>query len=134
MCSSNNHPGRKFTSKQYEIARKIYSQYHPMKNIETVNKNITTRKIKQNIKLIEYTNNLPLCLCGCGDRVKKHDRKYLYNHWNRSELVRRGFNTEVRQHLSQVAKQRINNLDENIKRERLLRSLHSPHIDHKKRG
>lgn len=135
MCCSNRYNnGRIYTSKQYEIARKLYSKYHPMKDPDIVLKNINTRAIKQHEKKANYLKSLPLCLCGCGNQVKKHDRKYLFGHWDRSVSAQQGFTSEVKQHLSNVASQRINNLSESEKHNRLFKSLHSPTIDHKKRG
>jgi hypothetical protein len=132
MCTYNAHK-RKYTSKQYAIARKYFSDNHPMKCPEIRNKVSETHR-KRGLLCKEIRElSLPLCMCGCGERVKSKYSKYRYNHWDHS-VTKKGFTREVRDNLSRIAKKRIKSLSENEKKIRLEKSLRSDKIDHVKRG
>ena len=133
MCYHNTQ-NRKITSRQFEVARKEYSINHPMKNPETRLKVSESHK-KRNRQLNQIKlENLPACLCGCGNKVSNEKYKYLYNHWDRSKTVISGFTKEVRQQMSLKAKLNISQMSLEDKKNRLNKSLHSSKIDHIKRG
>jgi len=132
MCTYNTHK-RRFTSRQYEVARKYFSENHPMKSKECRDKvalalrerGIITKQLREQL--------LPLCQCGCGKKVKTKYHQYLYNHWDRS-VTKSGFTKEVREQLSEKAIKRISSLTEEEKKDRLQKSLHSERVDHIMRG
>lgn len=132
MCIHNKHI-RITNSKHFQNARIEFSKNHPMKNGEIKNKTINSIKKQNEIKRLIKIKSLPFCKCGCGNKVKSKKTKYLYNHWDRKNIAK-GFTPMVREHLSKVAKQKINSLSKEEKQKRLKNSLHSSIIDHKMRG
>jgi hypothetical protein len=132
MCTLNTHK-RQFTSRQYDVARKYFSENHHMKSKECRDKvalalrkkGIITRQLREQL--------LPLCKCGCGKKVKNKYHQYLYNHWDRS-VTKSGFTEEVRKRLSEKAIKRILSLTDEEKKDRLQKSLHSEKVDHIMRG
>jgi len=133
MCFHNS-KNRKTTSRQFEIARKEYSINHPMKNPETRLK-VSESHQKRNLILNQIKlENLPICLCGCGNRVNIKKNKYIYGHWDRSKVVSAGYTLEVRQQLSSKAKLNISQLSAEDKKNRLKKSLHNQNVNHIERG
>ena len=132
MCSKNNHK-RHYKSADYETARKAFSENHPMKDPKIREKLSNSLKKRGLIKKREREDSLPLCLCGCGNKIKNIRNKYLYNHWDHT-TTKKGFSDHVRKHLSIIAKKRIGGLSEEERADMLKKSLHSGNIDHIMRG
>lgn len=132
MVTYNKH-NRRFTSRQFEVARKTFSENHPMKNKATRDKVSAALRERGIITKVLRNQDLPYCMCGCEKRVKTKYQRYLYNHWDRS-VTKTGFTTEVRKILSDKAIQRIKSLTDEEKTARLQKSLHSVNVDHIMRG
>ena len=162
MCTSN-HPKRNFTSRQFAIARRMFSENHPCKNPNTVekikkthllNKEKNTQKRKErkenNKVTIQQRNilrrkTLPFCACGCNNNVTHKRHKYIKGHqykfidytkgYDRSKLDYNKINTkEVIEKRRQGIKNKISQLSEEEQHKRLLNSMHGKHVDHIKRG
>lgn len=133
MCANGINQKRFYKSKEYDLARRYFSENHPMKNPEIRNK-VKKSHLKRSLilKRLKY-ESLPLCKCGCGCKVKDKRYKYLYNHWDHT-TTKKGFTSQVKGKLSTIAKERIEKLSDNEKKERLKKSLHNSNVDHIMRG
>lgn len=133
MCYHNS-VNRKTTSRQFEIARREYSFNHPMKS-QSIRLKVSETHKKRNLILNKFKlENLPFCLCGCGNRVTNKKNKYIYNHWDRSKIVSQGYTLEVRQRLSAKAKSNLSQMSSKDKEDRLKKTLHSQTVNHLERG
>lgn len=128
MCRMSSNQQRRFTSFQYENAKKYFSKYHPAKD--------ATVKLKISESLKEYYINNPkplvrekrYCMCGCEKYFfcRPHETKKYYHcsHTPKTLESRKKQSTSLKSHISSLSK------EEQIVR--LNKSLFL--CDHKKRG
>jgi len=129
-------------SSKYELARKLFSENHPTKNKDIVEKirnstikyyesDIYQEKRKKTVKYVE-------CRCGCGSMIEYHgndipkflnmDHYRLYLKSDNKPAVK----IETREKQSLVAKTRIENLTTEQRKERIQKSFLS--CNHEERG
>jgi hypothetical protein len=129
-------------SARYELARKLFSENHPTKNKDIVEKirNSTIEYYKSDIyqekrkKTAKYVE----CRCGCGTLIEYHGNdipKFLnmkhYRLYLRSDN-KPPVKIETRKKQSNIAKTRIENMTTEQRKERIKKSFLS--CDHEERG
>jgi hypothetical protein len=133
MCIHHT-DNRKINSRQFERARKLFSEFHPMKNTDT--KNMVSEKLKifNSKRRKERMSQMKMC-ANCHIRqvrtkyAKMCSKSCFYESRKGSKM-----STESNLKRSVAATTFINSLTEQQKRDRLLKNLHSNNIDHTKRN
>lgn len=124
MCTSSGNQNRYF-SKNYEIARKLYSENHPCKNDDV------KKKISDSLKEYNKNNKKPsnlvtrTCECGCGETFEV--KPYIKKRFVGRHALRVRDTTKMKETL----KATLNNMSDEEKQNRIKNSLMK---DIKKRG
>lgn len=132
MCIHHT-DNRKINSRQFERARKLFSEFHPMKNTDTRNAVSEKLKIFNNKRREERKSQMKMCVnCHVRQVKTKYAKMCSKNCFYES---RKGVKMSEESNLKRsiAATTFINSLTEQQKKERLLKNLHSNNIDHIKR-
>jgi hypothetical protein len=129
-------------SSRYELARKLFAENHPTKNNNIVKKMShslieyykSDLYIEKRKKAVKYS----ICKCGCGSSIEYYGKNIpLFLNMEHYRIYQRSndkppVSNETRQKQSNIASQRLANMTDEQRRERMLKSTYS--CDHIERG
>lgn len=133
MCIHHT-DNRKINSRQFERARKLFSEYHPMKNTDTKNKVLEKLKIYNSTRREDRMSQMKMCAnCHIRQVKTKYAKMCSKNCFYES---RKGLKMSEESNLKRsiAAITFISNLTIQQKKDRLLKNLHSNNVDHTKRS
>lgn len=131
MCQ-DGHQGRRYTSRLFDMARRLFSENHPAKRDEI------RKKISDGVKQTQNKDwwashrvkkELRVCGCGCEEEFEcmpSSNKRFIKGHYSKEEKL------ESSKKTSESLKTFIESLTEAEKEERRKKSLGS--VDHVKRG